>query len=152
MERFKKPTLHTRIHSPSLGLMFCCMFEHLSEYSEATEVGLEGPPKSSSPSAAAVDEYKRVHSGSRESSAVRLFSLESSSSSDWNHQANLQGSVYFSHCEGNYFRFSSWTAFVKGTLRSSHSLEKLIRRITSLSFCFWSYSPCLVMIHPHRRK
>lgn len=132
--------------------MFCCMFEHLSERWEAMEVGLEGPPKSSSPSAAAVDEYKRVHSSSREGRAVRLSSLESSSSSDCNHQANLQRSVYFSHCEGNCFGFSSRTAFVKGTLWSSHSLEKLIHRITSLSLCFWSYSPCLVMIHPPRRK
>lgn len=65
------------IHSPSIGFMFYCMFEHLSERSEAMEVGLEGPPKSSSPSAAAVDQYKRVHSRSREGSVVRLFSLES---------------------------------------------------------------------------
>lgn len=66
---------------------------------------------------------------------MRLFS-ESSSSSDWNHQANLQGSVYLSCCKGNSFRFSSWTAFVKHTLWSSHSLEKLIQCITSLSFGF----------------
>ena len=77
----KKPTLQTSVHSPSLGLMFCCMFEHLSECSEDTEVGLESP-KSSGPSAAAVDEYKRVHARITEGSAVRLFSLESSSSSD----------------------------------------------------------------------
>lgn len=141
----------TQIHSPGLGLVLCCVSEHLSECPEAAEVGLEGPPKSPSLSAAAVDEYKRAHSRGRDSSAVRLFS-ESSSSSDWNYQANLQGSVYFSRCEGNYFRFSSETAFVKGTLRSSHSLGKPIHRITSLPFCFWSHSSCLVMIHPRRRK
>lgn len=65
VEGFKKPTLHTGIHSPSPGLMFSpCL--NISKRSEAVQVGLEGPPKSSSPSGAAVDGYERAHSRSRE--------------------------------------------------------------------------------------
>jgi len=50
------------------------MSEHLSECSEATEIGLEGPPGSSSPSATVVDEYKKQ--GGQCCEAVLLRKLE----------------------------------------------------------------------------
>lgn len=138
-------------HSPSQELRFCCVFGSLSAWLENMERGLEGLPKSLNPSAAAVGEDKRyIQAAAR--AVLEGFCLETSSSSAWNHPANLQGSLYLSHCKGNYFRFSSWAALAKGTLRNLHCLEKLIHSLTSLSFCFCSSSPCLVMIHSHRRK
>lgn len=115
------------------------MFEHPSKYSEALDVGLERPLKSSSSSAAAGNEYKRGCSGSREGAALRLFSSESWSSSDWNHQANLQESLYFPQCKGNYFKLMD--CICNGTLQTSHILEKLIQKALLLSFCFSVLQP-----------